>query len=286
MTAAPVELACAGRTVAEYVTRPDLEATLSPRPYFHPVRTFAGTEVTELMPADHRHHLGVSIAVPDVGGRNFWGGRTFVRDQGPTWLDDHGVQRHLSWTGRAAGAFTETLAWIGADGETALRERRDVRAVAAGDHWALDVAFTLTNVTREPLRIGSPATNGRPGAGYGGFFWRAPGTSTGIRVRTPHAEGERAVHGARTGWLAMTGTAPDGRAWTLAFVPADAATAADPWFVRVGEYPGVGSSLAWERSLDVPPGGRVTRRVVTVVADGHLPAAEIDKLREALCPAP
>ncbi|GLZ13399.1 oxidoreductase [Actinomadura sp. NBRC 104425] len=285
MTAGPVELTCAGRVVAEYVTRPDLPAALSPRPYFHPVRTFAGTEVTELTPADHRHHLGVSIAVPDVGGRNFWGGRTFVRGRGPTWLDNHGVQRHLSWAGRAAGAFTETLAWIGADGEAALRERRDVRAVAAGDHWALDVAFTLTNATRGPLRIGSPATNGRPGAGYGGFFWRAPGASAGLRVRTPHAEGEQAVHGARADWLALTGTAPDGRAWTLAFLPADAATAADPWFVRVAEYPGVGSSLAWERSLQVPPGGSVARRIVTVVADGHLSDAEIGKLREALCPA-
>ncbi|MBX6768963.1 MAG: PmoA family protein, partial [Actinomadura rubrobrunea] len=195
MTAARVELVCAGRAVAQYATPPDLPATLSPRPCLHPVRTFAGTEVTELMPADHPHHLGVSIAVPDVGGRNFWGGRTFVRDQGPVWLDNHGVQRHLSWAGRAADAFTESLAWIGADGETALRERRDVRAVAAGRHWALDVAFTLTNATRGTLRIGSPATNGRPGAGYGGFFWRAPGTSTGIRVRTPHADGERAVHG-------------------------------------------------------------------------------------------
>ena len=38
----------------------------------------AGTPVTELMPDSHRHHLGVSLAVPDVDGANFWGGRTFV----------------------------------------------------------------------------------------------------------------------------------------------------------------------------------------------------------------
>ena len=261
----------AGRPVAWYVWRPGLADSMSPRPYLHPVRTLAGTEVTELAPDDHVHHLGVSVAVPDVGGRNFWGGRTYVRGRGPTWLDDHGTQRHLSWSAMAADSFIESLAWIGADGGEVLRERRAVAFRPVGGHWALDFAFELTNVTGAPLSIGSPATNGRPGAGYGGFFWRAPGSSTGVRVFGPDREGEREVHGGRADWLAMSGTASGESTWTLVFVPGDDETRGDPWFVRAEEYPGVGSSLAWERSLDVPAGGSVRRRVVTVVADGAVP---------------
>ncbi|MBC6458220.1 PmoA family protein [Actinomadura sp. HBU206391] len=274
-----------GRPLARYVWRPELAATLAPRPYLHPVWTLGGTEVTELMPDDHLHHLGVSVAVPDVGGRNFWGGRTFVRDQGPTWLGDHGVQRHLGWSALAPDSFGQSLVWTGPDGGEVLREERTVSLRPVGDHWALDFAFALTNATGEPLAIGSPATNGRPGAGYGGFFWRAPGSSTGILVFTPDAVGETAVHGTRADWLAMSGTAPGSRGWTLVFVPGDERTRADLWFVRADEYPGVGSSLAWERSRDVAPGDSVRRRVITIVADGLLPSDRIAALRRDACAA-
>ena len=76
--------------VARYVHAPKLDPYLSPRPYLHPVRTLAGTIVTDAVPEDHHWHLGVSIAVQDVGKVNFWGGRTYVRDKGYTPLDDHG----------------------------------------------------------------------------------------------------------------------------------------------------------------------------------------------------
>ena len=40
--------------------------------------------------------------------------------------------------------------------------------------WTLDMAFELTNVCSEALIFGSPTTQGRPMAGYGGLFWRGP----------------------------------------------------------------------------------------------------------------
>ncbi|MFD7939935.1 PmoA family protein [Streptomyces sp. NPDC059755] len=262
---APVVLRVAGRPVARYVTRPELPARLSPRPYLHPVTTLAGTEVTELSPADHTHHLGVGVAVPDVEGHNFWGGRTYVRDRGPTELDDHGAQRHGSFQLRDPDGFVEELRWV-ASGTELLRERRTVAATELTDTaWALDFTFSLTNVTSRPLSIGSPATNGRPGAAYGGFFWRARKEDTAPEVFTADTEGEVSVHGARADWLALAGDR-----WTLVFAGATAATRRDPWFVRTAEYPGVGSSLASETRLAVPPGETAVRRIVTVVADGRL----------------
>lgn len=252
-------LRCGNRTVGTYVHRPDVGERLSPRPYLHPLTTLGGTAVTELMPADHRHHLGAGIAVPDVAGRNFWGGRTYVRGRGPTELDNHGEQRHLRWVHRADGGFTEELSWA-AGGEELLHERRTVRTrPLSPTAWELDLAFALTNTTAEPLAIGSPATNGRPGAGYGGFFWRAPRTGTPPLVFTADAAGEDAVHGSTAGWLALAG-----EHWTLVL------RATDPWFVRTREYPGVGPALAWRSPLTVPAGATLTRRVVTAVADGRL----------------
>ncbi|MEV7689981.1 PmoA family protein [Streptomyces bungoensis] len=259
-----VVLRVAGRPVGRYVTRPELPARLSPRPYLHPVTTLAGTAVTELGPADHAHHLGVGVAVPDVEGHNFWGGRTFVRDRGPTELDNHGAQRHTAFQLRDPDGFVEELRWVAAGAEL-LRERRTVAATGlTGSAWALDFTFALTNVTPGPLTLGSPATNGRPGAAYGGFFWRARKEAAAPDVFTADREGERAVHGSRADWLALAGAD-----WTLVFAGATEDTRRDPWFVRAAEYPGVGSSLASEQRLRVAPGGTVVRRIVTVVADGR-----------------
>ncbi|MEH0543560.1 PmoA family protein [Streptomyces sp. B21-105] len=260
----PVVLRVAGRPVGRYVTRPELPARLSPRPYLHPVSTLGGATVTELSPADHLHHLGVGVAVPDVEGHNFWGGRTYVRDQGPTELDDHGAQRHGSFQLRDPDGFVEELRWV-ASGTELLRERRTVAATElTSSAWALDFTFSLTNVFGAPLSIGSPATNGRPGAAYGGFFWRARKEDRAPDVFTADTEGEAAVHGARADWLALAGAG-----WTLVFAGATDATRRDPWFVRTAEYPGVGSSLASAERLPIPPGETVVRRIVTVVADGR-----------------
>lgn len=258
-------LRVAGRPVARYVTRPELPTRLAPRPYLHPVTTLAGTTVTELSPADHTHHLGAGVAVPDVEGSNFWGGRTFVRGRGPTELDNHGAQRHTAFSETGPGGFAEELRWVAA-GTELLRERRTVTATElTASAWALDLTFALTNVTGEPLTLGSPATNGRPGAAYGGFFWRARKEATPPDVLVPDGEGEERAHGGRADWVALTGST-----WTLVFAAGTERTREDPWFVRAGEYPGVGSSLAHDRRLPVPPGDSVVRRIVTVVADGRL----------------
>ncbi|MFF2326124.1 MULTISPECIES: PmoA family protein [unclassified Streptomyces] len=257
-------LSCAGRPVARYTCRPVPDS----RPYLHPVTTLGGVPVTEESPADHLHHLGASVAVPDVAGHNFWGGRTFVRDQGPTALDNHGAQRHVGWKLRDPDGFVQELSWE-AHGTELLREHRTVATVElSSTAWALDLSFSLTNPNATDLSIGSPATNGRPGAGYGGFFWRAPKEASAPAVFSGYEDGEEAVHGRAADWLAMTG---DG--WTLVFAGATEATRSDPWFVRTTQYPGVGSSLAAAQRLPVPAGATVVRRVVTVVADGRLDRA-------------
>ncbi|MFD0314197.1 DUF6807 domain-containing protein [Streptomyces flavalbus] len=266
-------LRVAGRPVGRYVTRPELPDRLSPRPYLHPVTTLSGTAVTELSPADHLHHLGVGVAVPDVEGHNFWGGRTYVRDQGPTELANHGSQRHVAFPLRDPDGFVQELRWMAGGGEL-LRERRTVAATElTATAWALDFTFALTNTTSAPLSIGSPATNGRPGAAYGGFFWRARKEATAPEVFTPDAEGEQDVHGRPADWLALAGST-----WTLVFAGVTDATRRDPWFVRTAEYPGVGSSLAHTERVPVAPGDTLVRRVVTVVADGHLDRDEATAL--------
>ncbi|WP_222195572.1 PmoA family protein [Modestobacter italicus] len=252
-----------------------LPGVLAPRPFLHPVTTLAGTPVTDAQPEDHRWHLGVSVTLQDVGGANIWGGRTYLRDQGYTWRPDHGRQVHTGWAARTPDGFRETLDWLGPDGRTLLTEERTVRATAAPlpGSWTLELSTTLHNATDAPLELGSPATNGRSGAGYGGLFWRLPPV-TDARVWSPDAEGEGAVHGSRASWVAFTatGTAP----FTVALAGTDPTTREDPWFVRVDDYPGLGSQLAAEHPVRLAPGAATTRGFRALVADGAPGTAAIE----------
>src|SRR5439155_19723943 len=150
---------------------------------------------------------------------------------GPTWRGDHGSQRHLRFARREADGFVEHLEWLDHTGTPVLAEERTVTARAAGRPgcWELDFSFTLTNLTASRLAIRSSATKGRAGAGYGGFFWRAPASATPRRVFTVDTDGEDDLNGRTAPWVAMCGTAPDGRDWTLVFLQVGSS---DPWFVR------------------------------------------------------
>lgn len=247
----------------------DVEPTLSPRPYLHPVRTHRGTVVTEEYPEDHLHHLGVSVAVPDVSGTSFWGGRTFTPDRGSVLLDNHGRQEHVSWPVRETDRSVQELSWTDPEGTELLREERTTRAHDLNERaWVLEVRVRLRNVSGADLSIGSPATNGRPGAGYGGLFWRAPlGPTPPECTGADGLRGEQALHGSRSPWLALTGTTAADRQWTLLFC--QPGPRIDPWFLRAEEYPGLGPALAWEERLPLPVGKTVERTLRTAVCDGH-----------------
>lgn len=260
--------------VARYVDGAGSPAFDSPRPHLHPVTTCRGTVVTAASPADHTWHLGLGVGVQDVAGHNLWGGRTYLRDGGYTWRRDHGRIEHRTWTARTPGTVRHRLAWLGADGQELLHEERELAwSVLDEGAWRLDLAFTLTvpdGAAEVPL--GSPGSHGREAGGYGGAFWRLADCDD-VDVRTPAARGEDAVHGSVPAdgatWLAWSATARTGGDFTLAVVPRDARTAADPWFVRVAGYPGLGSALAWDRPLVVRPGRPERRALTWVVADGR-----------------
>jgi hypothetical protein len=273
------ELAVHGRAVADYVVDPELDATLAPRPYLHPIRTLRGVVVTDALPADHRWHLGASLAVQDVAGTNLWGGRTYVRDTGYTWRADHGRIVHADWLDRAEDRVVHRLRWLDRDGGELLEEERSIRAVPLPgqvDAWALDFGYSLAAPADREIVLGSPATNGRPGgAGYGGFFWRAAPGLTPPRVFTAAADGEEAVNGSVDPWVALVSQSAPGVAYTLVFTGLGAG---DRWFARSEMYPGVCVAFAFDRPRVLGAGERLSGRHVVAVADGALDRPSVAEL--------
>lgn len=273
------------RRVATLRTGTDISPTDSPRPFLDEVTTAAGVVVTDQQPLDHTWHLGVGVALQDVNGNNFWGGRTYTREDGRyIWRKDHGritVEAEEITDDDAGQRLQQSLSWIAADGQPILAEQRtastDYRAGAAG--WSLDFGFELRSARSETISLGSPGSNGREKGGYGGFFWRLPQIDA-AAIFTAEAEGEEAVHGSVTQWLAISGhfqPLPSrhghaGEASLLLIRGEDETDAVnpDPWFVRYQSYPGVGMSLAWDSAVLLEPGERVARSLRVLVLDGQL----------------
>ena len=253
-----------GIAVATYAESPDLDIRLSPRPYLHPVRTLSGIVVTDALCYDHPWHLGASVTIADVNGLNFWGGRTYVRDQGYVWLEDHGRIVHVDST-PVDGGFIERLHWCSATGEVILREQRTVTASAARHGWELLFEYALSTPTEAEVTLGSPATHGRPGqAGYGGFFWRAaPGPAKAITATSD------SPHGSADPWLALTVA----DRYTLVF---QGLADADRWFARTEEYVGICAALAFTDPLPIKPDAPLTRTMRVLIADGALTRAQIE----------
>ena len=249
----------------------------------HPVRMLAGVVLTARHPADHDWHLGISVAIPDVNGTSFWGGGTYVHGQGYVLLDNHGQIVGGGPVMRDDG-FTQTLEWLGHDGSVVLREQRSVRWAPLDERaWALTVDFTLTADATATLN--SPGSGGRVGGGYGGFAWRFPECHD-VQVCTADARGEDEVHGRVAPWLAWSANfaAGPGRSGpaTVVVACAQAAAAGEPWFVRVRDYPGIGSALAWDQPVVLQPGDALSRSFSIAIADGRLSETEAAALGEEL----
>jgi hypothetical protein len=284
-----VDLRRGEHALFRYVYEPNTDPLESPKPYFHPLRTLAGDEVSLFRPHDHVWHHGLAMTSAHLAGENFWGGATYVHGQGYVQLDNNGRIRHLAWDEmRQDGEgvrLVERLHWSTHAGEVWIAEER---VIAAGEpdeadgSWSLDLAFRLRNVRGEPLDFGSPTTNGRPQAGYGGLFWRGPRSFLhGTILAGGGLEGPE-VMGKAAPWLAYSGHHDgSGRAATLVFLdhPRNPRYPTK-WFVRNDPFAAVSCSFMFDDEYLLAPGEELTLAYRVVVADGVWSRERIERYRE------
>ncbi|HEY3562400.1 MAG TPA: DUF6807 family protein [Kribbella sp.] len=260
------ELGSSAGLLARYEFGRRMPQVHAPRPYLHPVRTLAGQPLTEVSPVDHRHHYGVSLAIAQVNGTSHWGGRTYVRGQGPTLLTNHGQQRSRGVT-IDDRELSDDITWYDEQGRPQLVERRSLTGAPAFDGWRLDWRSVLT-ARYGPIRIDSPATTGREGAAYGGIFWRLPATET--TVLSADGDGLDAAFGSSSPWLALV----QGEVSLLLVQPEQVR----PWFLRTEAYVGACPALAWDEPLALQPNQELALSLTAVLLDRSLDADEAKTL--------
>ena len=289
---APAPGASATTELVRYVYQPTDVQLESPRPYFHPIRTVGGDVVSLFRPHDHVWHKGIAWSLPNVGPHNFWGGPTFVKDEGYVQLDNDGSMVHEGFTSQQADddgvSVTQSLAWFTQAGERVVTEVRSFSVTLAEPSetttadpadpaaWVLTFSSTLTNVSGGDLPIGSPTTNGRDNAGYGGLFWRGPRSFTGGTILAPDFAGGEEIRGQRAPWMGFTGTHDESaRQSTLVMVDdasnprGPASPGQDPeWFARNEWFACVCAAPFYSEEIPFAPQDSLTFRYAVVVADG------------------
>jgi hypothetical protein len=273
-----VELRHGDQPLFRYVYRTGAAQVESPRPYLHPLRTLAGDTVSIFRPHDHRWHHGLSMTCANLSGENFWGGPTFVEGRGYVQLPNNGRIDHESWEvveevgGRPR--LVERLAWITEGGERWLDERRTIELAEVDTDrgsWTLRLHFLFWNASDRVLELGSPTTEGRPLAGYGGLFWRGPRSFLGGRILGPDdLEGPEAM-GRRAPWLAFTGRHDESdRVSTLVFIDhPDNPRYPTQWFVRSDPYACISCSFMFDEVYPLEPGQGLALRYLLVVGTGE-----------------
>jgi hypothetical protein len=281
-----VRVAAGDIELAGYVVEPGVPQSDSPKPYLHPLRTTAGDVVSAVRPHDHTWHNGLQFTAANLSGENFWGGRTFVRGQGYTSLDNNGSIRHVQWHGaqcdNGKAELRHRLEWETRSGQRWLVEDRSIEVSEVDTldgSWLLTWRTWLHNRSGQQLRWGSPVTEGRPTAGYGGLFWRGPRSFIGGAVATSNGLRDDDAMGRRAPWLSYTGQHDISlRHSTVVFVDCPANIRyPTPWYVRTAPFPVVSFAVTFHEPLLLEPGGRLGLTHHAIIADGRWDAERIEE---------
>jgi hypothetical protein len=271
-----------------YVYLPGTPPVESPRPYFHPLYTLAGHVVTGFRPPDHRWHHGLSMTVAYLSGENFWGGKTYVRNQGYVQLNNNGQQQHIGWESLVSDpdhvALDERLTWLAHAGDRWIDERRHIEVSQVGvvqGFWCLDVRLQLRNIRGQSLVFGSPTTQGRPKAGYGGFFWRGaqdfPGGTILVDGGLEAAGHEESILGKSGRWLAYVSPHQDtNRASTVILVDQPGNPRyPNQWFVRANQVAYASFAFMFDKTLTLEPDEELALSYRVILVRGAWSASQI-----------
>jgi hypothetical protein len=288
-----VELRYQQQTLFSYVYASKTPAIESPRPYFHPLKTLAGNEVSLFRPHDHLWHTGLSMTIANLSGENFWGGVTYTQDAGYVQLDNNGRIQHVNWQELVCGDrlhCVEYLEWITHADVTWIVEERHIvisEINPEAGYWSMDLSFLLANVSTQPLVFGSPTTEGRPDAGYGSLFWRGPRSFLHGKILGANGLEGPEMMGKASPWLAFIGQHDGNQAKsTLLFVDQPGNPRyPNKWFVRNDPYACASCSFMFDEYYTLPPHKALKLAYRVVIGDGEWSRSDIEQYVAASLPS-
>jgi hypothetical protein len=282
---AAVAVALDGVQVLTYTYAANDPQEESPRPYFHPVRTRTGDLVSAYRPHDHVWHKGIAWSLPHLGPDNFWGGPSYRRGEDYRWLPNNGAMRHRelrqATDDDGTFRFAHSLQWVTQQGSLVVEEERSFQVVPGTDSsYTLVFETAMTNVSGEPIHVGSPTTEGRENAGYGGLFWRGPRSFAGGSIIGPGGATGEELRGQPAPWLSFVGQHDETcRFSTLVMVDDPGSEHPEPeWFARSEPFACMGPAPFFSQEVLFEAGTTLHYRYGVVIADGQSDAQRSEAL--------
>jgi hypothetical protein len=180
-------------------------------------------------------------------------------------------------------SIRQDIVWRNPDGSSIINEVRNTSWRSFESGWSMSFRTNLTAL--RDISVGSPGTNGRENAGYGGFFWRLPRCSN-VTIMSSNSEGEDNVHGSISPWISWSAIFEEnpevcGEA-TIVVMAEDEVTEKDTWVVRLTAYPGIGSAVAWKERVEVKKGETLSRGFRLAIMDGIKSREEVSSIAQRL----
>jgi hypothetical protein len=245
-----------------------------PKPYFHPLRTPAGHDLSLFEPHDHLWQRGLWFAIKFVNGDNFW------EENAPFGRQEVVSPLTITQTIDGAARFTNHLQWRRPnDNAVVIRERRTIyHRHLSNEAYVLDFQTILTPVVDVVLDRTPYTTWG----GYGGLAFR--GTRNWEETRLLFADGtvNNQPAGLQAPWCDLSGVLDGGYQQTgglALFDHPDNPRHPTPWYgdIRPG-YHFFNAAFLFDGPAELAVGERLTLRYGVLVHDGIW---EMDRLQAA-----
>jgi hypothetical protein len=214
-TADTISVTVGGKPLGNYYFGPD-----SPKPYFSPLRSAAGTIVTRGWPMikdipgeshDHPHHRGMFFAHGDINGVDFWGegtpssaaqtahGKLYSSEELPKGRTVFRRQEEAKG-GADSGTLRADFDLVGPDGKKVAEETQAYAFRGDLSSRTIDCEFTI-RATDGPVKMGDTKE--------GTFAIRVVKALEDPNVKMLNSEGkvgEKEIWGQRANWVDYSGT--------------------------------------------------------------------------------
>lgn len=235
------------------------------KPYFHPVRTLDGHDLTWLRPADHIWHRGLWFSWKTINGINYW------EEDAKTGLSAGRSEVMKVQTERRpdfSALLVVELSYHPPGQPELLHEERLITVQAPRDDGSYRMDWRLTfRAKDQAVRLDRtlPSSMGGPAyGGYAGLSFRAASSLKSHRVldSTGWENTAKLVgHGRPAKWMDFSGVVDEaqGRWAGVAFLDHTSNFRhPSPWYVYLsGDFGYFSPALLYDEPLELPPNGKL-----------------------------
>lgn len=248
----------------------------APKPYFHPLRSMDGHELTWLRPADHPWHLGLWFSWKYINGKNYWeSDRVTGKSEGMTEVL---ASKVASKQGGPASVELR-ISYHLPDGPEVLGEKRVVaiHPPEADGSYRIDWTQVFTAAGEKVVLERTPPqqAGGPRWGGYAGLAFRSAATMTGRVAMDSNGftQSKRIMGSGKSAeWMDLSGAvdeASGARAGVTIFDHPSNKRHPNPWYLYLdGKFGAIKSGPIYAEPITLEAGASFTLRYRVLIHSG------------------